>query len=104
MRNKRLKSHSHEWWHPRSTLTSGAGSGASHGTHQYHYLGSTVAVVAGKLDPTVGQLCFLSNLSNGEEYANRDHGNDFRGSKNGGKELWGARKWPEMAGKSRIYR
>ena len=29
MRNKRLKSHSHEWWHPRSTPTSGAGSGAS---------------------------------------------------------------------------
>ena len=29
MRNKRLKSHSHEGWHPRSTSTSGAGSGAS---------------------------------------------------------------------------
>ena len=28
------------------------------GTHQYHYLGSTVAVVAGKLDPTVSQLCY----------------------------------------------
>ena len=33
-----------------------------------------------------------------------DHGNEFRGSKNGGKELWGGRKWPEMAGKSRIFR
>ena len=29
MRNKRLKSHSHEGWHPRSTPTSGAGLGAS---------------------------------------------------------------------------
>ena len=28
-----------------------------------------------------------------------DHGNEFRGSKNGGKELWGGRKWPEMAEK-----
>ena len=31
-----------------------------------------------------------------------DHGNEFRGSKNGGNELWGGRKWPEMAEKSRI--
>ena len=29
MRNKGLNSHSHEAWHPRSTPTSGAGSGAS---------------------------------------------------------------------------
>ena len=28
------------------------------GTQQYPYLGPKVAVVAGKLDPTVGQLCF----------------------------------------------
>ena len=27
-------------------------------THQYPYLGPKVAVVAGKLDPSVGQLCF----------------------------------------------
>ena len=32
------------------------------GTHQYHYLGPTVAVVAEKLDPTVGQLCFRRNF------------------------------------------
>ena len=25
----------------------------------------------------------------------RDHGNEFRGSKNGGKELWDGLKWPE---------
>ena len=24
-----------------------------------------------------------------------DHGNEFRGSKNGGKELWGGLKWSE---------
>ena len=24
-----------------------------------------------------------------------DHGNEFRGSKNGGKDLWGGLKWPE---------
>ena len=33
-----------------------------------------------------------------------DHGNEFRGSKNGGNELWGGRKWPKMAEKSRIFR
>ena len=27
-------------------------------THKYSYLGPKIAVVAGKLDPTVGQLCF----------------------------------------------
>ena len=32
------------------------------GTHQYHYLGPTVAVVAEKLDPTVDQLCFRRNF------------------------------------------
>ena len=32
------------------------------GTHQYHYLGPKVAVVVGKLDPTVGQLCFRRNF------------------------------------------
>ena len=31
-------------------------------THQYHYLGPTVVVVAGKLDPTVGQLYFRRNF------------------------------------------
>ena len=33
-----------------------------------------------------------------------DHGNEFIGSKNGGKEVWVGRKWPEMAGKSRKTR
>ena len=61
-------------------------------------------MVAEKLDPTVGQLFFLSYLSNGEESAKRDHLNEFRGSKNGGNELWVGRKWPEMAEKSRKVR
>ena len=30
-----------------------------------------------------------------------DNGNEFRGSKNGGKELWGGLKWPENGRKSR---
>ena len=29
-----------------------------------------------------------------------DHGNEFRGSKNGGKELWGGLKWPENGRKT----
>ena len=60
--------------------------------------------MAGKLDPTVGQICFLLYLSNGDESGEKDHGNEFRGSKNGGKELWGGLNCPEMAGKSRNYR
>ena len=45
-------------------------------------------MVTGKLDPTVDQICFLSYLSNGDESGEKDHGNEFRGSKNGGKEVW----------------
>ena len=33
-----------------------------------------------------------------------DHENEFNGSKNGGKELCGGRKWPKMVEKSRNYR
>ena len=28
-----------------------------------------------------------------------DHGNEFRGSKNCGREVWGGLKWPDMAEK-----
>ena len=52
-------------------------------------------MVAGKLDPTVGQLCFLSYLSNGEESAKSDHVNEFIGSKNGANEVWVGLRWPE---------
>ena len=31
---------------------------------------------------------FLSYLSNGDESEEKDHGNEFIGSKNGGKEVW----------------
>ena len=33
-----------------------------------------------------------SYLSNGEESAKRDHGNEFKGSKNGGREVWAGLK------------
>ena len=58
------------------------------GTQLYPYLGPKVDVVAGKLDPTIGQIFFSSYLSNGEKYAKRDHGNEFKGSKIGGREVW----------------
>ena len=38
---------------------------------------------------------FLLYLSNGDESGEKDHGNEFRGSKNGGKELWVGLKWPK---------
>ena len=37
----------------------------------------------------------MSYLSNGDDSGEKDHGNEFRGSKNGGKKLWGGLKWPE---------
>ena len=52
-------------------------------------------MVARKLDPTVGRIFFLPYLSNGDESGEKDHGNEFRGSKNGGNELWVGLKWPE---------
>ena len=36
---------------------------------------------------------FLSYLSNGDEYGEKDHGNEFRGSKNGGREVWVDLEW-----------
>ena len=38
---------------------------------------------------------FLSYLSNGDESGEKDHGNEFIVSKNGGKELWVGLKWPK---------
>ena len=38
---------------------------------------------------------FLSYLSNGDESGEKDHGNEFRGSKNGGREVWVGLEWPE---------
>ena len=36
---------------------------------------------------------FLSYLSNGDESREKDHGNEFRGSKNGGCEVWVGLEW-----------
>ena len=39
---------------------------------------------------------FLSSyLSNGEQYAKKDQGNEFRGSKNGEREVWVGLEWLE---------
>ena len=38
---------------------------------------------------------FLSYLSNCDESGEKDHGNEFRGSKNGGREVWVGLEWPE---------
>ena len=42
-----------------------------------------------KLDPTIGQICFR------RIFKEKDHGNEFRGSKNGGREVWVGLEWPE---------
>ena len=81
------------------------------GTHKYHYLGSTVAVVAGKLDPTVGQLCFcrifqtVRNLqkgttemsSGGPKMVERSYGvagNSLKWPKN--QEITDDPRWPPL--------
>ena len=38
---------------------------------------------------------FLAYLSNGDESEEKDHGNEFRGSKNGGREVWVGLVWPK---------
>ena len=38
---------------------------------------------------------FLPYLSNGDEFGEKDHRNEFKGSKNGGNEVWISLKWPE---------
>ena len=45
-------------------------------------------------------ILFLLSLPNGQESAKRDHEDEFRRSKNGGKELWGGLRWPENGRKS----
>ena len=60
------------------------------GTHQYPHLGPKVAVVAGNIDPTVGRICFCRIF---QTVMDLEHGNEFIGSKNGGKEVWVGLKW-----------
>ena len=38
---------------------------------------------------------FLSYLSNGDESGEKDHIKEFKGSKNGGREVWVGLKWQE---------
>ena len=38
---------------------------------------------------------FSSYLSNGDESGENDHGNEFIGSKNGGREVWFGLEWPK---------
>ena len=38
---------------------------------------------------------FLPYLSNGDESGENDHGNEFKGSKNGGREVWVGLEWPK---------
>ena len=37
----------------------------------------------------------MSYLSNGEESEEKDHGNEFKESKNGGREVWVGLEWPK---------
>ena len=54
-------------------------------------------MVAEKPDLTFSQFRFRCNF---QTVRNLHHGNEFRGSKNGGKELWGGLKWPKNGRKS----
>ena len=49
-------------------------------------------MVVGKLDPTVGNFVFIVSFRGS---AKRDHGNEFRGSKNGENEVGVGLKWPK---------
>ena len=44
---------------------------------------------------------FSSYLSNGEESKEKDHGNEFKESKNGGREVWVGLEWPKNEKKNR---
>ena len=52
-------------------------------------------MVAEKLDPTVGGIVFCRIFQTVMNLEKKAHGNEFRGSKNGGKELWVGLKWPK---------
>ena len=61
-------------------------------------------MVAGKLDLTVGQLCFRRNFPTVRNLQKGTTKMSSGGSKNGGKKLWGGLKWPKMVEKSRNAR
>ena len=52
-------------------------------------------MVAEKLDPTVGRICFCRIFQTVMNMEKKDKGNEFRGSKNSGKEVWVGLKWPK---------
>ena len=65
------------------------------GTQQYPYLGPPVAVVAGKLDPTVGQTCFRRIFRTVRNLRKRTTGMSLEGLKMGGGRYgsaWNSRK------------
>ena len=57
-------------------------------------------MVAGKSDLTFRRFRFRCNFQTVQNLQKMDHGNEFRGSKNGGNELWGGLKWPKNGRKS----
>ena len=68
------------------------------GTLQYHYLGPTVAVVAGKIYPTIGQLCFRRNFQTVRNLQKRTTEMSLEGPKMVGERYGLARnglKWPK---------
>ena len=65
------------------------------GTQQYSYLGPKVAVVAGKLDPTVGQICFRRIFQTMRNMRKGTKGMSSKGPKMGGGRYgsaWNGRK------------
>ena len=65
------------------------------GTQQYLYLGPKVAVVAGKLDPPVGQTCFRRIFQTVKNPKKRTTGMSLEGLKMGGGRYgltWNGRK------------
>ena len=65
------------------------------GTQQYPYLGPKVAVVAGKLDPTVGQTCFRHIFQTVRNLKKKTTGMSSEGPKMRGREVWVGLEWPK---------
>ena len=57
-------------------------------------------MVAEKPDLSFGRFRFRCNFQTVQNLQKRDHVDEFRRSKNGGKELWGGLKWPKIGRKS----
>ena len=65
------------------------------GTQQYPYLGPKVSLVAGKLDPTVGQICFRRIFQTVKNLRKGTKGMSSEGPKMGGERYgsaWNGRK------------